>query len=238
MHRTHCPDLAFALRPRADVHDPHSQGINCVDGSMRGRTFVHRPREGPLDWLTERPRRRSVPAVSQPNAHTISSPTLHRATGSASRSSCRRNFREPHPRCDSRARHGRCPRTVGGPAARAPAFSLGRPGGLGFVVGRRSNRQDGADRLDSVRLAMAVDERHRQILRRATSAWATYADAFRRISRSRAAARDSPAPTPSAAAAPRSSAPGVVHPTPRLDESSAAAPPAGCRTTFSRYTSA
>src|SRR5690606_10229128 len=53
---------------------------------------------------------------------------------------------------------------------------------LGLVVGRRSDRQDPADRLDSVLVTMTVDERHHHGPRRSSSAWAKYADALRRIS--------------------------------------------------------
>jgi len=38
-----------------------------------------------------------------------------------------------------------------------------------------------ADRLDSVRGAAAVDERHHHVPRRSSSAWAKYADALRRF---------------------------------------------------------
>ncbi len=56
---------------------------------------------------------------------------------------------------------------------------------LGLVVGRWSDRQYRADRLDSVGLAMVVDERHHHRGRRSSSACAKYADALRRISLAR-----------------------------------------------------
>ena len=68
-----------------------------------------------------------------------------------------------------------------------PLRSRGSPRGvrrtrLGLVVGRWSNRQLRADWLDSIVLAMRVDERHHHVPRRSSSAWAKYAAAFRRIS--------------------------------------------------------
>src|SRR5690606_3152752 len=50
------------------------------------------------------------------------------------------------------------------------------------IVGRRSNRQDRADRLDSVHLAVLIDEGHHHFGRRSSSACAKNADAFRKIS--------------------------------------------------------
>src|SRR5690606_23322298 len=58
-----------------------------------------------------------------------------------------------------------------------------------FVVRRRSDRQLGADRLDSVRLPVRVNERHHQLPRRSSSAWAKYADALRRMSLARRSSR-------------------------------------------------
>jgi hypothetical protein len=49
-------------------------------------------------------------------------------------------------------------------------------------VRRRGDRQHAADRLDPVRRAVVVDERHHYFARRSSSAGAKYADAFRRIS--------------------------------------------------------
>ena len=51
-----------------------------------------------------------------------------------------------------------------------------------FVVGRRGDRQNLADRLDPVGLAMIVDEPDQGLCRRSSSAIAKYADALRRIS--------------------------------------------------------
>lgn len=56
---------------------------------------------------------------------------------------------------------------------------------LVLVIGRRSDRQHRADRLDSVILPMRVNERHQHLPRRSSSAWAKYADALRRISLAR-----------------------------------------------------
>src|SRR5690606_12850674 len=53
------------------------------------------------------------------------------------------------------------------------------------VVGRRSDRQDRADRLDSVRGPLLVDESHHHFGRRSSSACAKYADALRKISLAR-----------------------------------------------------
>src|SRR5690606_38665072 len=57
------------------------------------------------------------------------------------------------------------------------------------VVGRRSDRQYIADRLDSVLLTVLVDERHHHFARRSSSACAKYADALRRISLARCSSR-------------------------------------------------
>src|SRR5690606_31083282 len=57
------------------------------------------------------------------------------------------------------------------------------------VVGRRSDRQYIADRLDSVLLTVLVDERHHHFARRSSSACAKYADALRRISLARRSSR-------------------------------------------------
>ena len=51
-----------------------------------------------------------------------------------------------------------------------------------LVVGRRGDRQQPADRLDPVRVAVIVDERDHGLDRRSSSAIAKYAEAFRRIS--------------------------------------------------------
>src|SRR4249919_1374254 len=53
------------------------------------------------------------------------------------------------------------------------------------VVGRRGDRQHLADRLDPVVPAVVVDELHHHFSWRSSSAWAKYADAFRRISLAR-----------------------------------------------------
>src|SRR5690625_804924 len=62
-----------------------------------------------------------------------------------------------------------------------------RLGGIGLalcvrVVRRRSNRQDLADRPDSVGVTMGVNERRHFFGRRSSSAWAKYAEALRSIS--------------------------------------------------------
>src|SRR5690606_18712651 len=51
------------------------------------------------------------------------------------------------------------------------------------------DRQDFADRLDAVDLAVFVDERHHHFCRRSSSAWAKYAEALRRISLARLSSR-------------------------------------------------
>src|SRR5690606_28820622 len=61
------------------------------------------------------------------------------------------------------------------------AFRIGLPRRM-RVVGRRSDRQHFADRLDSVNVAVFVNERRHGLNRRSSSAWAKYADALRRIS--------------------------------------------------------
>jgi hypothetical protein len=58
---------------------------------------------------------------------------------------------------------------------------IGAPGGMGMIR-RRGDRQDAADRLDPVDGAMLGDEVDHGLNRRSSSAWAKYADAFRRIS--------------------------------------------------------
>src|SRR5262245_56819800 len=58
---------------------------------------------------------------------------------------------------------------------------IGTPGDMS-VISRRGDRQDSADRLDPMRLAMIVDEGDHGLNRRSSSAWAKYADALRRIS--------------------------------------------------------
>src|SRR6185437_4356881 len=68
--------------------------------------------------------------------------------------------------------------------------SLRATSGIGFsclvdVVGRRSNRQHLADRLDSVLTSVEIDEGDHHLGRRSSSASAKYADAFRRISLAR-----------------------------------------------------
>src|ERR1700722_14407146 len=50
------------------------------------------------------------------------------------------------------------------------------------VIGRQSDRQHPADRLDPTRLAVIVDEGNHGLNRRSSSAWAKYALALRRIS--------------------------------------------------------
>src|ERR1044071_7667296 len=50
------------------------------------------------------------------------------------------------------------------------------------MVGRGGNRQNLADRLDPIDLAMIVNERDHVFDRRSSSAWAKYAEALRRIS--------------------------------------------------------
>src|SRR5580692_10768966 len=50
------------------------------------------------------------------------------------------------------------------------------------VIGRQSDRQHPADRLDPMRLAVIVDEGNHGLNRRSSSAWAKYALALRRIS--------------------------------------------------------
>src|SRR5665213_3580171 len=62
-----------------------------------------------------------------------------------------------------------------------------QPGGVDalgdmVVIARRGDRQNLADRLDPMRLAMIVDERDHGLNRRSSSAWAKYALALRRIS--------------------------------------------------------
>src|SRR5439155_8592947 len=56
---------------------------------------------------------------------------------------------------------------------------------------RRSDRQQRADRLDPVNLAVGIDEGHHHFARRSSSAWAKYADAFLRISFARFSSRTS-----------------------------------------------
>src|SRR5258705_7582523 len=50
------------------------------------------------------------------------------------------------------------------------------------VIGRRGDRQDAADRLDPVLIAIRIDEADHGFHRRSSSAWAKYALALRRIS--------------------------------------------------------
>jgi len=57
--------------------------------------------------------------------------------------------------------------------------------GLELVVQRRGDRRDGADRVDPVDRAVGIDEGHHHFARRSSSAWAKYAEAFRRISLAR-----------------------------------------------------
>src|SRR5690606_32403069 len=59
------------------------------------------------------------------------------------------------------------------------------------VVGRRSDRQQAADRLDSVLLPVSVDEGHHHLSPRPCSAWAKKAAAFRKISLARRSSRTS-----------------------------------------------
>ena len=58
----------------------------------------------------------------------------------------------------------------------------GIAGGGVRISGRRSDRQDAADRLDSAGLAMLFDERDHLRNGRSSSAWAKQADTFFRIS--------------------------------------------------------
>src|SRR5690606_20879995 len=57
------------------------------------------------------------------------------------------------------------------------------------IVGRRSDRQYAADRLDSVLLPVSVDEGHHHLSPRSSSAWAKKAAAFRKISLARRSSR-------------------------------------------------
>jgi hypothetical protein len=51
-----------------------------------------------------------------------------------------------------------------------------------LVIGGRGDRQLLTDRLDPIRVAVLVHERGHLLGRRSSSAWAKYADAFRKIS--------------------------------------------------------
>ena len=86
-------------------------------------------------------------------------------------------------RCSARPE---CP--LGVVAARP---SLRRIGLLRLVapVGRRGDRQRGADRLDPVHVAVRVEVRHHYFSWRSSSAWAKNADAVRRISFARFSSR-------------------------------------------------
>src|SRR5690606_21435318 len=75
-----------------------------------------------------------------------------------------------------------------GPLRSALRFRLAR---FVQIVGRRRDRQDVTDRLDTVDLAMVVDERHHPFPGRSSSAWAKYAEALRRISLARLSSRTS-----------------------------------------------
>jgi hypothetical protein len=63
--------------------------------------------------------------------------------------------------------------------------------GLVPEVGRRGNRHDGADRLDPVSVSMVINEADHHFGRRSSSAWAKYAEAFRKISLARFSSRTS-----------------------------------------------
>ena len=63
--------------------------------------------------------------------------------------------------------------------------------GLVPTVCRRGDRQQHADRLDPMDLAVGIDERHHHVARRLSSAWAQYADALRKISFARFSSRTS-----------------------------------------------
>ena len=67
------------------------------------------------------------------------------------------------------------------PGSRRGPCRIGTSGDTG-MVGRRSDLQHPADRLDTVDLALIVNERDHGFERRSSSAIAKYADAFRRIS--------------------------------------------------------
>src|SRR5690606_39024971 len=71
-------------------------------------------------------------------------------------------------------------RPVPPPAVRT-GIRIGLAGRMA-VVGRRSDLQHPADRLDSVGVAVFGDEPGHGLKRRSSSAWAKYADALRRIS--------------------------------------------------------
>jgi hypothetical protein len=51
-----------------------------------------------------------------------------------------------------------------------------------LAIRRRGDLKHPTDRLDSVSVAVLVDERAHHFVRRSSSAWAKYADALRRIS--------------------------------------------------------
>ena len=76
------------------------------------------------------------------------------------------------------------------------------------MIRRRSDRQHRADRLDSIRVSMIVDEADHHFPRRSSSAWAKYADAFRRISFARFSSRTSRPQLLATAPARSSSGPG------------------------------
>ena len=59
------------------------------------------------------------------------------------------------------------------------------------VIRRGGDRQHGADRLNPALIPMVVNEANHHFPRRSSSAWATYADAFRRISFARFSSRTS-----------------------------------------------
>ena len=65
--------------------------------------------------------------------------------------------------------------------ARRRAAGIGLSRGM-LAVRRRGDRQDAADRLDPIGVAMLVNERLHGLDRRSSSARAKYADALRRIS--------------------------------------------------------
>ena len=167
------PDIRQIRHPELIGSGGLELPLHHVPQSLRRRGRDRRPHaaaahHAPQPQPPHRPRPRSAQPACPPGP-AVSRPSSRRIRGGW--------------RTDPLRRQGGLP-----PSPRRLTPGIGPSGGL-FVVGRRSARHHPADRLDSVRPPMGVNERHHHVPRRSNSACAKYADAVRRSSFARRSSR-------------------------------------------------